>query len=105
LLDTGYEAFAITLGIAYPAILLIFSCIHYRCRGLQVELILLGEEVRKAAAAHGCSEEELLRQLRALSHASREMSHSGADESLFLFPNTEPGWLATVRARRSLPLD
>ncbi|KAK9903961.1 hypothetical protein WJX75_001419 [Coccomyxa subellipsoidea] len=75
----------------------VLLALAHTSRQHKVELILLGEEVRKAVAAHGCSEEELLRQLRALSHASREMSHSGADESLFLFPNTEPGWLATAR--------
>ena len=68
----------------------------------QVELILLGEEVRKAVALGDCGEEELMRRLRAVCAASGALSHPSGDEGLFQFPNTESGWLATVCARRSL---
>lgn len=62
----------------------------------QVELILLGEEVRKVVAAGSAADGEQLRRLRALWRGSRLGQLDG--EELFLFPNNEAGWLATVRS-------
>ncbi len=73
-----------------------------------MDLIALGEEVRKAVTAEGCGEEELLRRLRwVISKTSGGLNHAvGADEAVsqpgVMFPNTNAGWLATVRKRRSL---
>ena len=74
---------------------------------VQVDLIALGEEVRKAVTAEGCGEEELLRRLRwVITKTSGGLSHAvGADEAVsqpgVMFPNTDAGWLATVRTRHS----
>lgn len=70
----------------------------------------MGEEVRKAVTAKGCCEEELLRRLRwVITKTGGGLSHAvGADEAVsqpgVMFPNTDAGWLATVRMRRSLHL-
>ncbi len=72
----------------------------------QVELILLGEELRKAVAAGSRADErELLSRLRALGTAGGPLDQRPNDEELFLFPNTEAGWLATVRAAPSALID
>ncbi|CAL8470573.1 g10115 [Coccomyxa elongata] len=61
----------------------------------KVELILLGEELHKAVAAGSCADErELLSRLCALGTAGGPLDQG---EELFLFPNTEAGWLATAR--------
>ncbi len=65
----------------------------------QVELILLGEELRKAVArGKSTNEAELLRRLRASWAAKGPLDRMPDGEEIFLFPNTEAGWLATVRA-------
>ncbi|BDA45831.1 hypothetical protein COCOBI_07-6180 [Coccomyxa sp. Obi] len=64
----------------------------------KVELILLGEEIRKSVAAGCCTNEaELLRRLRASWAAGGPLDRTPDGEEIFLFPNTEAGWLATAR--------
>lgn len=71
-----------------------------------MELILLGETLRKAVAAGSCADEkELLSRLRASWAAGGPLDRTPDGEVIFLFPNTEAGWLATVRAAPSALID